>query len=272
MPSSSAPVVAAEVTETVSVPECSTTTTNDTTPYIPDNLVVRSAFAHSLRATAPRPFNEFLEHFACAMLLGRYIVHAQQDANDAEQLSLGLNLPSYADESEEGMREGFVVVAEGTELTEKARAMFEDIAQNNTPAAMLADMCKGPLKTLFEYVQSQASALSDNPALPALKRAMHHALESTMQAMSPKAEALASARLPDLDPILAEGEAFLINALKEATEEEEFKAYFTRIAELHSVLHEDSVAAIHDLMNAPADEEEEDEHAHSHEGGCCGGH
>lgn len=251
-------------------PEMSAPTTESAS--LPENTLVRSAFAHSLRNSAPRPFSDFLEHWACALLHGRYIVHAQQDPEDAESLSLALHLPSY--ESEEEMREGFVVIAEGTELTEKAQAAFEDVAQNNTPAAMLAELSKGPLQAVFEYICSQAPVLGDSPALPALKRGKSKALAEAMHALSQQAEALSSARLPDLDPFLAEAEVSIVNAFRnDPAATEEFKAYFDRVLELHAALKEDSEAALEDLMAPPQAHDHDHEHEHDHEhGGCCGHH
>lgn len=235
---------------------------------VPENTLVRSAFAHSLRNSAPRPFSDFLEHWACALLQGRYIVHAQQDPEDEESLSLALHLPSY--DSEEEMKEGFVVVAEGTQLSEKAQAAFEDVAQNNTPAAMLAELSKGPLQTIFEFICSQADTLSASPALPALKRGKSKALAEAMHALSQQAEALSSARLPDLDPFLAEAEISIVNAFRnDPAATEEFKAYFDRIVELHAELKNDSEAALQDLMTPPEAHEHDHEHEH---GGCCGHH
>lgn len=252
-------------------------------------VCVHSAFAHSLRKSAPEPFNKFLEHFACAILMGKYVVlAAQEDPSDPESLSLALTLPTYADEEkadaeagaggEEHVREGFVVVAPGTELDEKARGMFEEIAQGHYPAGMLAETCVGPLQALFAYVMERFEELSTSPALPALKRSMHTVVGQAMEKLAAKAQAVGSAKLPELDPILAECEVDVITAFRDAVEEgSELRGYFERLLELHAVLPTDE-DAVTDLMNAAHEEHDEEgdehhhHHEHSHEGGCCGGH
>lgn len=230
---------------------------------VPDQLV-KSAFAHSLRTSAPRPVNEFMEHFACAIILARYIVIANQDPNDKDSVSLALILPSYEDEE---LREGYVVIGEGLDLPEKARAAFEDVAQNNSPAAMLHQMSKGPLKTLFEYVVSRTDDIRASEDLPVFKRSMTKTIQKTLDELQAKVETLGSSKLPDLDPLLAEAEASIIKAFAEISTQESNKTYFAELLKLHAELPSDSAAALEDLMAAP-----QHEHSHDHDDQCCSGH
>lgn len=240
-------------------------------PTTPDQQLVKSAFAHSLRTSAPRPVNEFMEHFACAIIQARYVVVANQDPNDQDSVSLALILPSYEDEE---LREGYVVLGEGLDLPEKARAAFDDVAQNNSPAVMIHQMSKGPLKSLFEYVISRTEDIRASQDLPTLKRAMSKTVLKTLETLQAKVEALGSSKLPDLDPLLAESEASIIQAFADLSTEESNKAYFAELLKLHAELASDSAAALEDLMAPPAHHEHEHEHEHSHEHGgqCCSGH
>lgn len=242
--------------------------TEEVLPTPDMQMLVKSAFAHSLRTTPPRPVNEFMEHFACAIILARYVVVANQDPNDPDSVSLALILPSYEDEE---LREGYVVIGEGLDLPEKARAAFEDVAQNNSPAAMIHEMSKGPLKSLFEFVITRTEEIRSSEDLPTFKRAMTKIVQKTLGELQAKVEALGSSRLPDLDPLLAEAEASIIKAFAELSTQESNKAYFAELLKLHSELEADSAAALEDLM-APPQQEHGHDHSHEHDGQCCSGH
>lgn len=224
--------------------------------------IIKSAYANSLNTSAPRPIDEYLEHFLCALLQTSYNLALSKDGED--NLRLALNLPRL---DKEDFLEGVIQIPEELKDIDAKEHGLNEVMADMFPSKMLENTSEGPLKALYEYVTSRREELKgeafSNQFL-ALKHASGAVLKAAMQQISEAAKGMESRSIFDIDPALAKAELGMIEALRDNSEIaacEDLKVYFNKIAELHSELEAEVII----------DENAEQEHGHEHHG-CCGGH
>jgi hypothetical protein len=229
-------------------------------------MTFKSAFGHSLRTTAPRPVNEFLEHLVAAVLGSKYNFELEPDGE--EHFSITMKLANYDVAPGTEISEGTISLAEG--VPEDMRNKLEDLAKETYPASALTQMSVGQLKEFYTYANSMTEMLrSEEKAakLDTLKRASHELCMRALTQIQKDAEALNSPSVMDMDPVLAKGEASILQALRDHEAcDDELRAYFDKLIEMHSTFETDEIenpgCCGHDHDHEP--HHHHDEHSEAH--------
>jgi hypothetical protein len=131
-------------------------------------------------------------------------------------------------------------------------------------------MSVGQLKEFYTYANSMTEMLrSEEKAakLDTLKRASHELCMRALTQIQKDAEALNSPSVMDMDPVLAKGEASILQALRDHEAcDDELRAYFDKLIEMHSTFETDEIenpgCCGHDHDHEP--HHHHDEHSEAH--------